>query len=95
MLTKDFVVPQMALEGIGAFEGWRRLWPMITAEKGRYAGYIGLKILMAIGAGIVVGIVTVILGLIIVIPTAGLGLIAVVTGKTAGLDWTLTRLLWP
>jgi hypothetical protein len=29
VLTKDFVVPQMALEGIGAIEGWRRLWPMM------------------------------------------------------------------
>jgi hypothetical protein len=87
VLTKDFVVPQMALEEISAFEGWRRLWPMISAEKSRYAGYIGLKILMAIGAGIVIGIATVILGLIIAIPTVGLGIIAVVTGKTAGLTW--------
>ena len=37
VLTKDFVVPQMALEGIGAVEGWRRLWPMIQLEKGGYA----------------------------------------------------------
>jgi hypothetical protein len=87
VLTKDFVVPQMAIEGIGAFEGWRRLWAMIAAEKGGYAGYIGMKILMAIGAGIVVGIATVILGLIIAIPTVGLSIIAVITGKTAGLTW--------
>ena len=33
VLTKDFVVPQMALEDIGAVEGWRRLWPMIQASK--------------------------------------------------------------
>ena len=26
VLTKDFVVPQMALENIGVIEGWRRLW---------------------------------------------------------------------
>ena len=47
VLTKDFVVPQMALEEIGAMEGWRRLWPMIKAEKGGYAGYIGMKIVLA------------------------------------------------
>ena len=41
VLTKDFVVPQMALEGIGAVEGWRRLWPMMQAEKGGYAGVRG------------------------------------------------------
>ena len=87
VLTKDFVVPQMALEDIGVMDGWRRLWSMIRAEKGRYAGYVGMKILMAIGAGIVVGIATLILGLIIAIPTIGLSIIAVVTGKTAGLTW--------
>ena len=87
VLTKDFVVPQMALEDIGAMEGWRRLWPMIKAEKGTYAGYIGMKILMAIGAGIIVGIAALILGLVIAIPTAGLSIVAILTGKTAGLTW--------
>jgi hypothetical protein len=29
VLTKDFVVPQMACEGVAAMEGWRRLWPML------------------------------------------------------------------
>src|ERR1700683_4603186 len=70
VLTKDFVIPQMALEGIGAMEGWRRLWWMIKTEKGGYAAYTGMKIVMAIAAGIVVGIATLILGLIIAIPTA-------------------------
>jgi hypothetical protein len=87
VFTKDFVVPQMALENIGAIEGWRRLWRMIEAEKGGYAGYIGMKILMAIGAGIVIGIVTLILGLLIAIPAVGLGIIAVITGQSAGLTW--------
>jgi hypothetical protein len=87
VLTKDFVIPQMALEEITVMEGWRRLWPMIQAEKGGYAGYIGMKIVMAIGAGIMVGIATVILGVIIAIPTVGLSVIAIVTGKTAGLTW--------
>ena len=56
VMTKDFVVPQMALEGISAIEGWRRLWPQIKAEKGGFAGYIGMKIVMAIGAAMVLGI---------------------------------------
>jgi hypothetical protein len=87
VLTKDFVVPQMALENIDAIEAWRRLWPMIKSEMGGYAGYIGMKIVMAIGAGIVVGIATLILGLIIAIPTVGLSIMAVLTGKSAGLTW--------
>jgi hypothetical protein len=89
VFTKDFVVPQMALEDIGAVEGWRRLWPMIQAEQGGYAVYVGMKIVMAIGAGIVIGIASLILGLIVAIPAAGLGIIAVLTGKTAGLTWNV------
>jgi hypothetical protein len=87
VLTKDFVVPQMALEDIGPIEGWKRLLPMIGAEKGPYAAYIGMKIVMAIAAGVAVGIVAVILGLLIAIPAVGVGLIAAITGQSAGLTW--------
>ena len=87
VFTKDFVIPQMALENVGVMEGWRRLWWMMKAEKGSYAAYIGMKIVMAIGAAIIVGIATVILGLIIAIPTALFSILAIVTGKTAGLTW--------
>ncbi len=87
VLTKDFVVPQMALEGIGAIEGWRRLWPMLQAEQGGYAIYVGMKIVLAIGAGIVVGIVSLILSLIVAIPAVGVAVVAVITGKSAGLTW--------
>jgi hypothetical protein len=89
VLTKDFVVPQMALENIGAIEAWGRLWPMIKAEKGGYAAYIGMKIVMAIGAAIIVGVAALILGLIIAIPTVGLSIVAILTGKTAGLTWNV------
>ena len=89
VLTKDFVVPQMALENIGAVEGWRHLWPMIRAEQTGYAAYVGMKIVLAIGAGIVIGIASLILVFLIAIPAAGLGIIAVLTGKTAGLTWNV------
>jgi hypothetical protein len=87
VLTKDFVVPQMALENIDASEGWRRLLRMMAAEKGAYAAYIGMKIVLAFAASILIGIATLILGLIIAIPSIGLGILAFVTGKTAGLTW--------
>jgi len=89
VLTKDFVVPEMALENISAIEGWRRLLPMLQREKGSYAGYIGMKIVMAIGASVVVGIITFIVLLILLIPVGGFGVIAVMAGKTAGLTWNL------
>lgn len=89
VVTKDFVVPQMALEDIGAIEGWRRLWPTINAEKGGYAGYIGMKIVMSLGAAVVVGIVAGVLVLVLLVPVGGLGVVAVLTGKTAGLTWNV------
>ena len=87
VLTKDFVVPQMALENVDAIEGWRRLWPMMRAEKGAYAAYVVMKIVLALVASILIGIATLILGLIIVLPSIALGLLAVLTGKAAGLTW--------
>ncbi len=89
LLTKDFVVPQMALEDIDAMEGWRRLWPMLQAEIGSYIGYVAMKIVLAIVVGILIGVASVILGLIFVIPTAGLSILAILTGKSAGLTWNV------
>ena len=87
VLTKDFVVPQMALEDVDAMEGWRRLWPMMKAEKGAYAAYLGMKIVLAIVAGILMGIATLILGVIIAVPSVALGVLGVLVGKSAGLAW--------
>ena len=87
VLTKDFVVPQMALENIGVMEGWRRLWAMMMADKRAYAGYLGMKILLAIGASFVVGIASFILIMLIIVPSVLVGVVAVITGKSAGLTW--------
>ncbi len=89
VLTKDFVVPQMAMEGIDAIEGWRRLWPMLQAERGGYFMYVLMKIVLSIAGGIVIGIVTVILVLILAIPVIGVIVAAVVAAKSAGLTWNV------
>jgi hypothetical protein len=89
VLTKDFVVPQMAIEDISAFEGWRRLFPQLKSEKGSYAGYIAMKIVMALGVAVIVGIITLVAILLVLIPVGGLGAIAVLGGKAAGLHWDL------
>ena len=60
----------MALEGIGAIEGWRRLWAMMEQEKGGYAIYALMKVALAIGAGIVVGIASFMLIMALAIPAA-------------------------
>lgn len=88
VMTKDFVVPQMALQEIDAFEGWRRLLSMMSAEKLGYAAYIGMKIVLAIGAAIVFGIATVLAIVLLLIPFGLVGLIAVLTAKAMGLAWT-------
>jgi hypothetical protein len=92
VLTKDFVVPQMALENIGVMEGWSRLWTLMKAEKGGYAGYVGMKIVLAIGIAIILGMVGLILALIIFIPAAGVAVAAVLAGKAAGLGWTVSTI---
>lgn len=89
VFSKDFVVPMMALENVSAFEGWGRLIPMIEAEKGRYGAYAGMKLLLAMGAGIAVGIVSLILILLVIIPVGGLGAISVLAGHAAGLTWNV------
>jgi hypothetical protein len=89
VMTKDFVVPQMALEDISAMEGWRRLWGWLKKEKGGYAGYLGMKIVMAIGAAIALGMITLIIFFVLLIPIGGAGLLTVLAGKAAGLTWTL------
>jgi len=60
----------------------------LRAEKGGYAGYIGMKIVMAIGAGIVLGIISMVVFLAILIPIGGAALAAIFAGKAAGLSWT-------
>jgi hypothetical protein len=87
VMTKDFVVPQMALENIGAFEGWRSLWSWVKAEKGGYAGCVGMKIVLAFGAGIALGIIAIIVLLMLLIPAGGAGIVAVLAGKAAGWTW--------
>ena len=87
VMTKDFVVPQMAIENIGAMEGWRRLLTRVQREKVGYAAYIGMKLVLAIAAALIFGIITFVVALLILIPVGGFGLFAVLGGKAAGLTW--------
>jgi len=87
--SKDFIVPQMALADIGPMEAWRRLLPMLKSEKGGYAGYLGMKIVMSIGAAVIVGIAAMIIILLTLIPIGGVGAVLVLMGKSGGLHWNL------
>ena len=87
VLGKDFVVPLMALEGIGVLEGWRRLLEMMKAEKGSYAGYIGMKVVLAIGAGVLFTILSTIAAMFVVLPVGLVMVVVVIAAKGAGLAW--------
>jgi hypothetical protein len=87
MITKDFVVPQMALENITATEGWRRLWSSMKFEKGEYIRYIVMKIVLAIAVGIAETIVTFIGAIILLLPLAIIAIAAIGGGKAVGLSW--------
>jgi hypothetical protein len=88
VLAKDFLVPIMALENLDFADGWHRLLAMIGREKGRYAVYLLLKLVLSIAAAILFGIIAIIPALFVVVP----GVVAVVAGHTAGLGWSVTTI---
>jgi hypothetical protein len=79
VLAKDFAVPMVALENEGVFSAFGRVLGMARANLGDFAGYIGLKIVLAIAYGICFTIATVIIVVIASIPIVG---IAVAAGLT-------------
>jgi hypothetical protein len=88
VLARDFLVPIMALENLDFADGWHRLLAMIRPEKGRYAIYLLLKLVLSIAAAILFGIVSLVPALFVVVPAA----VAVVVGHTAGLEWNVTTI---
>ena len=88
VLTKDFVVPQMALEDVGVAEGWRRLRIMMRREEVRYAGYVGMKILLALAAAVIFGIAIVLVFLVLLIPGIIVGIVVALAVKSMGLVWS-------
>jgi hypothetical protein len=87
VLVKDFVVPQMAFENISVGEGWRRLWPMMKAEKGGYAGYVGMKIVLTIAAFVITGIAGLLVVLVLLIPLGAIGAAIFLGARSGALVW--------
>jgi len=88
VLAKDFLVPIMALEDLGFTDGWHRLLAIMRPEKGRYAVYLLLKLVLSIAAAILFGIIALIPALFIFVPAA----VAVIAGHAAGLGWSVTTI---
>jgi hypothetical protein len=87
VFTKDFVVPQMALENISAMTGWRRVWPMMKIERGSFAGYIGLKVVLAIATTILLTIAIFIVVFVLLIPIGVIGALLYVWSRSMVLAW--------
>jgi len=68
-VVKDLLIPIMALDDVSVGQAWRSYKPTLVQQKGSAAGYLGMKLLLAIGLGIVVGIVSFFVFLILLIPS--------------------------
>lgn len=89
VLLKDFVVPMMQLENESFEGGCRRLFSLMSEEKGAFAGYIGMKIVLRMGAMFVLGIVVIALLIAFAIPV-GIVVYMLVTATKAGtLTWSI------
>jgi len=89
LFAKDFCVPIMAMEEVGVLAAWRRLLPMLRAEKWAFTGYVLMKIVLAIGSAIIVGIATFIVLIVLFIPLAVVGVILFFVGKAMGLTFSV------
>jgi len=92
LFAKDFCVPIMAMEKVGVLHAWRRLLPMLAAEKLAFTGYVLMKIVLAIGNAIMVAIVTLLTLIILLIPLGIAALIIYFGGKAIGLTLNVTTI---
>jgi hypothetical protein len=88
VLAKDFLVPIMALEDLDFADGWHHLLTMIGREKGRFAVYLLMKLVLSIAAGILFSIIAIIPLLLVVVP----GVVAVLAGRATGMGWSVTTI---
>jgi len=81
LFAKDFCVPIMAMEKVRVLDAWRRLFPMLAADKMAFAGYVLMKIVLAIGSAIIFGIITLLALFVVLIPLGIAGVIIFFVGK--------------
>jgi hypothetical protein len=90
MLGRDFLVPVMAFEEVGALEGWERLLAMMGAEKSAFAVYVLMKIVLAMAAAIIFAIINLIVILVLLIPLGLLALAGYLIGSGLGMTWDIS-----
>jgi hypothetical protein len=57
ILTADFVVPVMIVDDTGIIQGWRRVLSLFQGNWGNATTYTGLKILLSVISGVILGII--------------------------------------
>jgi len=92
LFAKDFCVPLMALEKLGVLDAWRRLLPMLGAEKMAFTGFVLMKIVLAMGSAIIFGIITLLALVAVAIPLVIAGVVLFFVGKAVGLAWNLATI---
>jgi hypothetical protein len=87
-LANDFIVPMLALDDLPVGRAWRELKAAILAEPGAWAAYLGMKLALAIGAGIITSMAAVAVGmicvLVLLIPGIVLALVIGAVAKAMG-----------
>ncbi len=84
LFAKDFCIPIMVMEKVGVLDAWRRLLPMLAAEKIAFSGYVLMKIVLAIGNAVIIGIVTLLTLVVLLIPLGIVSLMLFFGGKAIG-----------
>jgi hypothetical protein len=92
LFAKDFCIPIMAMEEVGIVDAWRRLLPMLAAEKLAFAFYVLMKIVLAIANAIIVGMATIVLVIVLIIPLGIAGVIIFFVGKAMGLTFSIATI---
>ena len=67
-IVRDFLVPIMALENVSVVDAWHVYKPTLLQAKASAAGYLGFKLLLALGVGIVAAMVSLFVFFILLIP---------------------------
>lgn len=73
--TTAFVVPIMLLEDVGVLDGWRRLWPTVTAQPWQYLAYALLSVVLSVAGGVLVALAAGIAAVLLLVPFGVLGLV--------------------
>ena len=92
LFAKDFCIPIMAMEEVGIVAAWRRLLPMLAAEKLAFAIYVLMKIVLAIANAIIVGMASLAMLIVLIIPLGIAGVIMFFVGKAMGLTFSIATI---